>query len=258
MPEPPRCVGTYESDHPTCNGDPTGLTEQERLPCAWRNRCAGLQLFCHETSQIPEIVVATLDYDRLVQLCETRVEIHDIVDGIPGGPPKPEPEPKSPARPKKRTSRTISSKKNGGSKAPLSDDVLALGSHFERCLKDEFPNRRFAKKKRVLAKPGTFYPVDRTRASRYLSWYCTTDKGQDRAIACLRFKPRLGSVDIGLPVQVEVLRDALDEKTFQRFAPKASVLGQFQSLLKHLDREAVGLAAETIKRLVDRELLEVS
>ncbi len=265
MPQPPNCVGTYEPEHTTCNGDQDGVTEQERMPCAWRNRCVGLQQFCAETHQPAELVVATLDYEQFVTLCENRIELDEIVDGVPQkhlaeqtGDSGSGVDLAELPRKSTRSSRSKAKVRSPRKKQPLAEDILLLGAHFEQCLRDEFPNGRFARNGKVVARPGTFYAVDRTRASHYVSWYCTRAKGPDQAIACVRFKPRLKQVDLALPVEADALKTLLKPRTLRELSPRTSVVGQFQTVCKHLDREGIGLAVSAIRRMADRELIAVS
>lgn len=260
MPQAPSCVGTYERLDIVCNGEPTGKTDTDRAPCAWRNRCSGLRIYCEERGKAPEIVVASSSYAALVDLCETHVVEHRVWDGIAGNAPMttlPDPPPK-PEKQKSYKKRLAPSLKNKRPKRiptnplPLEKGILEFATNFENLLRDKLPNRRFASGKRLLVKPGTFYPVDRSKASRYISWYCTVSNGPDRAVASIRFKPRLGTVDIALPVAEDELAKAGSLKGFE---VKKAEHGQFRILLTHLDKKGVAGVVNLLEKLLDKEIL---
>lgn len=278
MPQVPDCVGTYELDHPVCNGDPDpDASEQDRAVCAWRDRCRGLQLFCREFSHDPASVVASYPFAGLVSLTEAQIEKHDIRNGQTAeereAEPVPdeeseveatEPEPRKPPTPRKppkrsRATRKVPSRRSrkgvGRQKSPLNETMLELAEHFEVLLRDLFPERTFATGNRVVVKPGVFYPVDRVSGSHYISWYCTSAEGSDHALACIRFKPRLGVVDIGLPVEQEELRNFLGVRTYKRLSVKPYKTGQFRSLASKLDTGGVGLVVEVLKRLIEADII---
>jgi len=279
MPQPPPCVGTYEPDNTICNGDPRGLRVEDRAPCAWRNRCAGLRQYCGDNDQTPSLVVASLSYPALVALCEGQVKDHAIVDGAVRGQPAeaeiPSPHDDAakgqPARagakanghtrdrksdkrmvpPQVRNARALATKPA----IPLSDSAKDLHRHFEQVLRDFFPDRRFGSGRRVLVKPGTIYPIDRSARSQYVSWYCTVSKGRDLALACLRAKPTHGLVDVQLTVTLEELRKFLGVRTFKKLGARTFSDGQFLVLCPNLDREGLALCAETIRKLVEVDII---
>lgn len=144
---------------------------------------------------------------------------------------------------------------------PLNDEVLGLGAHFERHLKKLFAKKhrvRSQRSKRVLARPGTIYAIDRTNTSRYVSWYCLQARGRDQAIACVRFKPALQRLDIEVPVDVDDLRAVLLPKQFKRLRVRPLNDGQFHALCTHLDHEATALVVEALAKLVANGKLELS
>jgi hypothetical protein len=247
----PPCVGHFELGDKTCNGDPAGATEQDRMPCAWRNRCAGLQLYTKERGVAPEVVVASSTTDELAKLCQRYADDHAIEDGVVGGRQPPPPKKKRVVRsPQNKSKRPVTRPM-----PPINDEVRALHDHFEQTLRDFFPDRRFASGQRVLVKPGTFYSIDRLRGSQYISWYCTVAKGRDRALACVRFKPGLVRLDIQLPASVEELKSFLGARLFKRLQPKPFIDGQFKSVCMHLDREGVAECAEVLRRLVESDVV---
>ena len=278
MPSPPPCVGQFEVGDPTCNGDPDGEHEEDRAVCAWRNRCAGLQLHCGNQGFSADEVVATLDYKLLVALCEKQVETHRIAQGVAGGPEAEESDGKEtkPAdgqpeaskakvekkgKPKKKTERKQvspnkkSQRRVSSPKPPMKNGMLELRAHFETTLRDLFPERRIAAGNRVLVKPGQFYCLDRTRGSRFVSWYCTVTRGRDVALALIKFKPGLKCVHIALPVDAEEMRAFLSKDVLAVLDPQSHRDGQFRSVCKRLDHEGVALVVESIKRLAEADLI---
>lgn len=286
MPSPPPCLGQFEVGDTICNGEPDGADADARAPCAWRNRCAGLQIHCAQNSYSADEVVGTLDYGALVTVCEAIVESHSIRQGIPASADgdeedapeekpveaQPEAQPEaseaksadkgnSPPKPLAKTERRLVSpnrkteRKVAKPKAKLEDEMLALHQHFETLMRDHFPTRNFGNGRQVLVKPGTFYMLDRTKGSHYIAWYCTAARGRDIALACVRFKPRLGCVHIELPLPIEELKGFLGAAALKRLSPKSYADGQFQTMCTYLDHEGIGLAVETIKKLVEADLI---
>lgn len=286
MPSPPPCVGQFEVGDLTCNGDPDGQDEEDRIPCAWRNRCAGLQLHCLASSFSADEVVATLDYKTLVGLCEAQVEKHSISRGIPGGPeegdeawPGDEPPERQPEaleakpavkgkpkdKPKRTTRKHLRAPQTKGRRKPprkkedpktkLRKSMVELKTHFELMLGDVFPERRIADSNKVLVKPGQFYCLDRTDGSQYVAWYCTMPKGRDAALAMIHFKPRLKRVHVEVPVAIENMQEFLGKDVFKRLKPETRVRGQFKTICKDLDKEGIGLLVESLRRLTDADLI---
>lgn len=245
----PTCVGTFQPSDKQCDGDPRGKTQDERAPCAWRSRCAGLQIHCLEMEVAPPTVVGQLAVPALIQLCERYVTDRRIVNGRPSSEEDPAPLPpkKSEAKPVKRL-RT---------RSPIAPDVMELHTHFVEQLRSNFPGRRIATGKRLLVYAGTLYPIDRRKRSHYIAWYCSTTQGYDKAVAMVIFHPRFRNVDIALPVWPEAVSDLLNIRAAKKLHVAPWNNGQFKSICAKLDREGIGLCAETIRKLVDTEVIKL-
>lgn len=257
----PNCVGTYEATNAICNGDPLGATNEDRAPCAWRNRCAGLQKYCKNGNQNPSLVVASLQYPALVALCEQQIREHEIVDGHPGGPPPisivlPPPPPRivEPAAKPARSKKT-STKREPPQHVAAVVSAHALLKHFEILMRDTFTTRRFSVGDTVLVRPGTFYPIDRSEASRYISWYCVNGKGWDIALASVRLKSRMQRVDIQLPVVLSELQAFTKPHIFKKLNARDQPDGQFKILCRHLDREGIAFVVQALHKLVEADIV---
>lgn len=77
----PPCVGEHEANNTVCNGDPQGQTVIDKIPCAWRDRCVGLQAYCQERHYQPATVRGALADNALIDLCEAQIKRLHIVDG---------------------------------------------------------------------------------------------------------------------------------------------------------------------------------
>jgi len=289
-PDPPACVGGYEQAHAICDGDPDGKTDFDRRACLWRDRCAGLLAYATEFELETSDVVAGQDPASLARMCDEHVVRYAVKDGIVGGlpageapvlPPRPadDPDDAVPAEPgdviaaegegarsnaPKRTRRAPKRKKKGERSSsrytvPLNDDVLELAKHFERQLRKHFKKCRFRpqRSKRVLARPGTIFAIDRTTTSRYVSWYQLPEAGRDQAIACVRFKPALKRIDVELPVTVDVLRTACASREFKLLRVHELNDGQFRCVCTHLDAEGTALVVEAIARLANHGKIRI-
>ena len=140
---------------------------------------------------------------------------------------------------------------------PPSDELRAMADHFERMLVDLFPERRFCTSARVLVTPGTFYYVDRSRLCFYISWYCTSLVGFDRPIARLMFKPQTNSIDVELPISVDDIKACLGVRKLEVLKPVHRKRGAFITLCRHLKEEGLGIAAETIKLIIQAGKLQL-
>jgi hypothetical protein len=260
MAEIPPCAGTYEAGHTTCDGDPKGATEADRMVCQWRNRCAALQIYCAERNVDPQGLLVSLPRDQLVKVTADYVVRHQIVDGKPGGKAnkaakaksnKTPPEPREPAKPKPPILKGKHRSRKRSGIGPLTGDIAALYQCWLDAMKLSFPDRRFATGLRVLAKAGTLYPVDRLDSTNYIAWYSLAREGRDPPVAKLVFKPRLVRVDVMLPVTVSDLERLLGQRAFKKLRPETQEWGSFLCVCRNLDAERVQLCAEVIRRLVD-------
>ncbi len=262
MPQPPDCVGTYEEDHTTCNGQPRGKSEEDRAPCAWLNRCVGLLLYCADRGEVPEFVVAHRTYEQLVRLCEQAIGEHGVVNGVVGAPtteqkkpstkkrkpaPNPTPSPSATPRQRRRQRRSLACRIGRNSPQPAFRELV---KRFEAQLRKGLPGVRFVTNGvQVLVRPGAVYRIDRTARTGYVAWYCTTLDGP-RPLARVRFLPRTEELNVEIPITKSQLRKCLAKDAFASLNVRAWVSGYFHSRCQHLGDAAVDLCATTVAELV--------
>lgn len=235
----PECAAGYGPGEEECDGDPRGANPS----CAWREPCRRLALFCRTTGFNPEILQeCTLeDLERLAKAVDDTGRISGTVADVLA--------PQDKAKPA-RSHR-------------FSERMWRLHLHFENHLRDRFGAERVRnsmheeKQDQVILRPGSFFPVDRSERSGYVVWYCKTGERYDRPLFVVYFRPKLGCVDLHLPVSIEKLEERFSRETLRRLSPAPVVDGWFVTLCKGLKEEGIGLAVGAMKKLVDRGDYEI-
>lgn len=225
--ELPICIGTYEDGHESCDGGGEAVIGA----CGLRDLCRRFRDWCKENGVAPEA-------GRKLTL----VGLEQYMRG------EYVPQEKEPRR--RPTPKRVAA-------AERLEKCRGLLAHFETLLRDRYGDERFAgqrdeTRRRVIFKGGTFYSVDRTERSRYVVWYCKTDAGFDRAVACVHMRALTGLVDVQLPFTPEEIRKRLSKVSADKLGPVELEDGQFKSMCRGLDAERVGLAVSAIKRFDER------
>lgn len=285
MANPPSCIGTYLENDQVCNGDQFSSDPAEALPCAWRPRCIGLKKFLEDTGTKPSDVVGKCPTEDLVELCRIG-GYSEEQDKAPdqtsqAGPETPEEPQESPAEaapipeePVAQKATTVEPEKPKAKnwnnphrrrrkpsrkrrRTSLGPEVLELGDYFRALLQETFPRQRLARKSEVVARPGTFYALDRKKEGHYVRWYCSVRKGHDQGIACLKFKPRKKKLDVTLPVSIRELECLAGEEDTKILNPKNTRDGQFMTICRNIDKEGIKVCMRVLRELADNGSINV-
>ena len=90
----PTCLGHYERDDTICDGELDGATEDDKMACAWRDRCGGFRAYLISTGKSVEDYLtfhgedkATVpDRDEFAEFCKDQADRFNIVEGLPEEP----------------------------------------------------------------------------------------------------------------------------------------------------------------------------
>lgn len=246
--EIPECYATFEVGHPQCEGDPKGRDDGERAPCAFRDRCRGLQIHVSRQAggkiddEAIERVLGGLDDESLVSTADMVVDELDIVDGRLRS--------ERPAAPV--STATKKRRRRPSRKAPYPDRLMELYQHGRRCFRDRFADWRFADKGQIIAGPGVIYEANRLATCDYVTFYCSSEGGPHHAMASFRFRPGSSVIDVELPVEAVTLEAAIPKKKFEKLDVRPLDRGLLRSVVKAVDDEAtIGLIVETLRRFAD-------
>jgi len=241
MTDGPICAATYEEGVAECDGEPGG----ER-PCAWRTMCCALRDFFRLTSLSRDKTLAGMSKEDMEALARRISEARFSAGEVDSARKIVSEVLKKTARAKPKKARRYT------------DNVWALHLHFEAQLRDRFGKNRVLNSLHaagrptvVVCRPGSFYPVDRTEKSGYVTWYCKGEGLHDTPLFSLRFRPRLGAVHIYLPLRIEQVAKRFSEATMRKLHV-VEVSGEpFKTLCRGLREEEIGIAISVMRKLVE-------
>lgn len=173
-PTPPTCIGTYEHQHPECDGDP---------PCTWRDKCGAFRAHTERTKSTlrrwldgeGRLLVDPYHFDRQ---CQRWIATYDVIDGLP-------------LEEAVELRRLSAPELFDGFLAFLVAEIAELGREFRR--------------RGQLALPGDLYLVDKRETLKYAVIYCrATRRRQDATIAKIWIRPALRALAVWLPVAPSV------------------------------------------------------
>lgn len=261
MNEKPECFGYYAPGETACEG------EGGKDACGLLELCQRYTRHCQETSQDPAVLNLSLK-QVIAMFAEApnrpRGRPRKLVDALAprrGRPPsKNKPAKRKPAKPTLRAYREMVKKLKTRAEEHLAESEKII-VHFEKSFMERYGERRFKTLSRSpLARPGMFYCVSNER-QRYGSehfWYCQAP-GTEKDVRVVRIAPNAhnGTVDIFLPVTVEVLNSMLGEKLKEKLRPRPVLNSGWPTRLNRLDMERVGVVAALIKRLDERGIIKI-
>jgi hypothetical protein len=90
----PTCLGHYDRGDDVCDGDPEGSTDEEKMICAWRDRCGGFKAHLDASGETVDKYVTFVDddtatvpnRDTFAAFCQNKAEAFNVVDGLPQEP----------------------------------------------------------------------------------------------------------------------------------------------------------------------------
>jgi hypothetical protein len=282
----PRCVGHYDVGDPICDGEPDGATENDRMACVFRNRCAGFKKLCQTVDKEPKHLVsirkvedadgegrkyafAKVDDDTFGELCAIQVRRWGIKDGritrrtpLEDAPPRPKKakapkkavRPIPPPTPDARRKATAAIKDKA---AEAHAHAYTMAAWFTKSM-EEATGRKIHQSM-TEASVGDLVLVDRVDKSKYIALYCkASDKGKKLAVASAYFRTRSKLVHIRVAADTVAFTEVIA-------APNRAALGikeirndgHFKSGTGNLDQEGVSLSVEGIARLVRKGIIEL-
>lgn len=232
MTDSPHCAALYAEGETTCDG----LYRKEKA-CVWRKTCKRLRDLCRAAGYDPaELQKRTRE--ELEKLASEVSESGHLKGTLADVFTKDEP-----AKPKQ---------------SKFDEEVWRLHKHFENLLCDHFGVERFRNlihgveyRTAVVTRPGTIYPVDRTKQSGPISWQCRGLHNDAIPLARMWFRPRFGAVDLELPLTPDTLRERFPGHQVATLSPMEIEGPTYKSLCRRLGYEGLGLAASMLKRLAD-------
>jgi hypothetical protein len=276
---PPYCTGEYEAGDTNCDGDPEGKTDFQRNACAYRDGCVAFQAHLAETKlKADDFIEAVPDEDdrtgqrvlgrpkrgtkTFLKLLEKQIKRFGVVDGEvtrdPNAPKKPKRAPENDGRKNLRPSKEaqeLARKAITQRAIERREDLKRLFDWFKTHMVENLEVYRFTAPGEIV-KPGRFYIVDRMKTSNYVSVYCKKPYGKDAPVAVIKFKTRSMTFDIEIPVEVTGYI-GVGKVTMDKLKPQPIDDGKFRSVMPHLDKEGVALAAQTIAHLVKRGKIDL-
>lgn len=281
----PPCVGQYEVDDATCDGDIKASDPEDRIHCLWRDYCLAFQLHLKETKKtVDDMVVIELHnlsgveehyavakqgVAEFMATLEKNIKRWGIRNGVATLDPI--------KAPKQATNKATSAKDgrrkrrnwapyNRGRRRTIEAliamaernraHVYGIYDHFLATLIESLPGHRFPRGKEACL-PGRLFLRDRRARSLYVSIYVQTNtKAKPKPLAVIRFKPRRGFIDIGMPLRIAQFK-GVDRDTIKRMNLIAREDGGFFSFATDQDKDGAEMVAQVIGRMVTNGILEL-
>lgn len=279
----PRCVGHYDIGDTTCDGDPKGATDEDKMPCVFRDRCAALQKHCSESGHQPQdyvelrkledvdgekrrFAIAKADDDVFSGQLARWAKRWGIRNGRVTLTTPIDPEPKKNNKPKKKRARDIrirqppsadarrkAAKAIADSAETSVQEAYQMASWFNKQLETHTQHAFVTRASE--ARPGEMFIVDRMRSSRYVAVYCRAEKQRKVAVASIYPQTRAESCQIRFPVPPESFDELPGD--YKRLGIVSINDGRFKSKTGKLDREGLAMAAEAVARLAERGTIKL-
>lgn len=236
----PSCIGYYEVGDDQCDGRRYGRIEKA---CLMRVQCKRIQAHrLREVNRMNEMLTgqSAEEIDRFIEHMNDGGTIDSFVHGRMA-----------------RMNVAVRQKHN-------TQECWSLYRHFENQMSDRFGESILANrlcggsKNLVVFIEGVFYPIDRTSNKiAYVLWYCKTNKGYDTLVCKVYFRSRSNSLDISIPITINILSEVFSDVTMKKLKAVPIEQGLLKTTFKRLGYEGVGLAVSSIKRLIDRDIINV-
>lgn len=281
----PRCLGAFEPDDPNCDGSVVGKTEEDRMPCAYRDRCVGFQKLLAQTGRPQEFFVRLVELPsgpkrRLKQYkVANKPDLQDQLSeqihrwGIRNGratkkapppravvkrrPPRIAPAAIEAARARKLTKKEKHKAARGRAIQATADQSKAteLIQWFMKRLSEE-TGRKVAEIE-ATARPGELFIVDRLEKSNYIAVYCRLPQRKQTAIASAYRRAALGALEIRVACSFPVYEELLAESDRAKLAPTdyTGKDGAFKVRIRGVDKERASIVAENIAKAIRRKVL---
>lgn len=278
----PSCIGHYDRGDSVCDGDKQGETEEEIMPCVYRDRCAAFKEHCakkkysvdqfvkiiecpDQNGDTQEYAVAKGDQEKFASRMLKWVGKFRIVNGRVGG----DGEESAPSPKKKKSSNKklndpkdrkgpSASARNKAKKAiskkveESNEAAYELCAWFTKCL-EEATGRKVVD--RPSANNGQFFVVDRMENSRYMAVYCRKQNDGKIPIVSLHPKARTNTCQVKFAANVKDF-DGLSEVDKMGLVP-VNDASKFNCRSVALDKEKLSIAAEKVSTLIEHGIIEL-
>jgi hypothetical protein len=273
----PRCLGAFEVDDPQCDGNPVGKTDRDRMPCAYRDRCAGFQMLMKAESRPREYFVRTIGTKKsptakeitytfaLDDGFEHQVNEQILIHGIQSGRPTLD-RPMKLKVVRKKPSKVTNIRKptkavaRAGAKGRAKqseqgkDKSRLIGQWLVKRIATRLGRKVAAFEES--ARPGELFLVDRLETSNYCTLAC---KARGRKIAILSFmlKPNKELIEVRAAVSFEAFqaaRSSASKKEFEALDHTGKD-GAFKVRFRDVDNECASVIAETLAKMDKSKLL---
>lgn len=273
----PRCLGAFEEDDPQCEGNPVGKTEDERAPCAYRDRCLGFVKLMDITKRPRDYFVRTVETvtgpkakhihytfanrDDFEGLVNEQILLWDIQGGRARNskPLKARVIQKKPAKLTERLRPPKPTKAFARAGAKARSKQTRDGREKSREICQWYIKRVSARLGRKVAafeeaaRPGELFLVDRLESSNYCALYC---KGKTKriAITSVLYKPNKGLIEVRLAVPFEEYVTTCSRSERETLAPVdyTGKDGAFKVAILNVDSHNASLVAETLAKVDKR------
>lgn len=261
----PPCIAGYEVGDRTCNGDPKAESEEDRAPCAFRDRCvAMIKLVELKQGKDPEfglerlvsirrrksdrqkVAVPRIDGEKLVGSLDKVIAKYGIKDGRLAN------------KTGKSAAKVPKSKPSAKAAPPSKEKSSELASWFSDCLQKA--TGRAIHPVPGDAETGEMYLVDRMEKSNYAACYCKGPKGRGRiAVASMIPNRRSGSLQIRIAADFHQYYRAISKDARERLDPGdfTGKDGHFKVRIMGLDKELAALAAETVALAIEKGIISL-
>lgn len=267
----PRCLGIYQAGDAQCDGEAAGKTEQDRMPCVYRDRCVGFQKYLDKAGREPSFHLRFEEVDgNVYSFAKNQAKLDLIISkqisrlGIRNGrvtrraaqPVVTKPRPPTVISPE-RMAKLRKTKPPGRSALQAAGRVRAkqfvkareavtelaqwymkqLAAHSGRPLHD-VP---------AAASLGDLFMIDRSESSSYIAVYGRTVAGKKIPITSLYYRPVTGRLEVRIAMEFQVYA-RIAKRFSAKLAPEdyTGKDGAFKVRIREVDTEKASIIAETL------------
>lgn len=273
----PRCIRKYDRNAAECNGREKARSDEERIPCIFRDRCVALQrLMKRHNYRARDILrhrkfrdqdgrrriyaFPKIDPDKFKLWLIRGIDRYGIRDGrvtilrLDEAPPQRQRVTRSPEARQRLAVQLIKAREKAmvslqeKSRADMEASLQLLQwflARLKRSLKRDFMASP------GLAEPGDLFVSDRLKVSRYLTVYAKTGDTRSkeysrRAVVCCVLAPRTRSLRLFFPIAPQTFLECLPSEHRGRVPVAPLTSGRFRSRTRPLGKEGVSLAADAL------------
>lgn len=275
----PRCLGIYQSGDSQCDGEPSGKTEQERMPCVYRDRCVGFQKHLAKFGREPSfhlrfeavnghVYSFAKNQEKLDKLISKQISRWGIRNGRvtrrvvqptirKSSPPKLTPERLAKLRATKQPGRRalrIGGKVRAQQFAEARDVVTELAQWYALQLRER--TGRVVAASQAAAGPGELFLIDRSELSGYVAVYAKRNGSKKQAITSLYYRPVSRTLEVRIALGFDEYTKLLDKATYKKLSPEdyTGKDGYFCVRIRGVDQEKASLIADTVAGAMKRRL----